>query len=309
MAIVFMAEIEDAEGWIRNFRAALPGEEVRVFPDVGDRAAIDCAIIAKPPAGELAKLPNLKLICSLWAGVDGLLRDPTFPRHIKLARLVDPYMTQAMSESALAHVLGAHRQLHTYRAQQAAGVWRMQQQPRSHDRRVGILGLGALGADAAQKLKALGFEVAGWSRNPKSVPGIESFAGLETLPAFLARTEILVCLIPLTADTTGLMNAKAFSALPKGAFVINLARGQLIVDQDLLAALDSGHLSGAVLDVFHTEPLPADHAYWRHPKVQITPHVAAISDPRSVVTVVSDNIKGFRAGQPVKNLVDFGAGY
>src|SRR5262249_47916417 len=150
------------------------------------------------------KLPGLKLVCSLWAGVDGLLRDPTFPRHVQLARLVDPYMTQAMSESALAHVLGAHRQLHTYRAQQAAGDWVLLPQTRAHDRRVGILGLGALGSDAAQKLVALGFEVAGWSRNPKTVPGVESFAGLDRLAAFLARTEILVCLIPLTAETTGL---------------------------------------------------------------------------------------------------------
>ncbi|MBV8166919.1 MAG: glyoxylate/hydroxypyruvate reductase A [Alphaproteobacteria bacterium] len=309
MAIVFMAEIEDHGEWVRRFRAALPEEELRVFPEVGAAAAIDCAIIAKPPPGELAKLSGLKLVCSLWAGVDGLLRDPTFPRHVQLARLVDPYMTQAMSESVLAHVLGAHRQLHTYRAQQVAGDWILLPQPRAHDRRVGILGLGALGSDAAQKLAALGFQVAGWSRNPKTVPGVESFAGLDRLAAFLARTEILVCLIPLTAETTGLMNAQAFAALPKGAFVINLARGQLIVDRDLLAALDGGHLSGAVLDVFHTEPLPADHPYWRHPRVQITPHVAAISDMRSVVDVVAGNIRSFRAGQPVRNLVDLTAGY
>ena len=309
MAVLFLCDIEDAETWIERFRAALPEEEIRVFPEVGDRAAIDIALVAKPPAGELAKLPGLKLICSLWAGVDGLLRDPTFPRQVTLARLVDPYMTQAMSESALAHVMAAHRQLHTYRAQQAAGEWRMLQQPRSHDRRVGMLGLGALGTDAALKLKALGFDVAGWSRQPKSVPGIESFAGLDKLEAFLARTEILVCLIPLTVETRGLMNAKAFAALPRDAFVINLARGPLIVDHDLLAALDSGHLSGAVLDVFHAEPLPADHPYWRHPKVQITPHIAAISDVRSVVDVIADNIRGFRAGQPVRSRVDLTAGY
>ncbi len=141
------------------------------------------------------------------------------------------------------------------------------------------------------------------------MPGIESFAGLDKLEAFLARTEILVCLIPLTVETRGLMNAKAFAALPRDAFVINLARGPLIVDHDLLAALDSGHLSGAVLDVFHAEPLPADHPYWRHPKVQITPHIAAISDVRSVVDVIADNIRGFRAGQPVRSRVDLTAGY
>ncbi len=309
MALGFVARVEDEATWLAAFRAALPEEEIRVFPALGDPAEIDCALVAVPPPGALATLPKLRLICSLWAGVDGLLRDPTFPRHIPLARLVDPYMTQAMSESALAHVLGAHRQLDAYRRQQAEGVWRMLPQPRAQERRVGMLGLGELGGDAARKLQAIGFDVAGWSRLPRALPGIENFAGLDRLPAFLARTEVLVCLIPLTADTRGLLDARAFAALPKGAFVINLARGALVVERDLLAALDSGHLSGVVLDTFETEPLPRDHVYWRHPRVQITPHVAAISDPRSVAPVIAENIRRFRAGQPVQNLVDLTAGY
>jgi glyoxylate/hydroxypyruvate reductase A len=309
MALLFMAEMDDPAVWVTAFRAALPGEEIRVFPETGDPAEIECALIAKPPPGELAKLPNLKLICSLWAGVDGLLRDPTLPRHVPLARLVDPYMTQAMSESALAHVLSVHRQLDVYRRQQADGQWKLHPQPRANDRTVGILGLGALGQDAAAKLKALEFDVAGWSRRPKQVDGITNFAGLDQLPAFLQRSAILVCLVPLTADTRHLLDARAFAALPAGATVINLARGGLIVDRDLLAALDSGHLAGAVLDAFETEPLPGDHPYWRHPRVLITPHVAAISDPRSVVSVIARNVRRFRAGETVQNLVDFTTGY
>ena len=309
MALLFLAQVEDEAEWLTAFRAALPEETLRVFPDVGDAAAIDCVLVAKPPPGELAKLPKVKLICSLWAGVDGLLRDPTFPRHIPLARLVDPYMTQAMSESALAHVLGAHRQLDTYRRQQADGRWRMLAQPRADERKVGILGLGELGGDAARMLKAIGFDVAGWSRRPRQVAGIQSFAGTEQLIPFLQRTEILVCLLPLTADTRGILDARALAALPAGATVINLARGPLIVDRDLLAALDRGHLAGAVLDVFEVEPLAADHPYWRHPHVLVTPHVTAISDPRSVAPVIAENIRRFRAGQPVHNLVDLNAGY
>ena len=309
MAVLFLARIDDPAVWVEGFRAALPGEDIRAFPEIGDPAAIDCALVGNPPPGELAKLPGLRLICSLWAGVDGLLADPTFPRHVPLARLVDPFMTQAMTESALAHVLGAHRQLDTYRRQQAEGVWRTHPQPRAQDRTVGVLGIGALGGDAARQLKALGFDVAGWSRRPRDLPGIASFAGAAQLPAFLARSEILLCLLPLTADTRGILDARAFAALPAGARLINLARGGLMVERDLLAALDRGHLAGAVLDAFEVEPLPPEHPYWRHPKVQITPHIAAISDPRSVVSVIAANIRRFRAGQPVENLVDLAAGY
>ena len=309
MALLFLAKVDDEAGWLAAFRAALPEEEIRAFPAVGDPAEIDCALVAQPPAGELAKLPNLRLICSLWAGVDGLLRDPSFPRRVPLARLVDPYMTQAMSESALAHVLGAHRQLDAYRRQQAEGVWRMLPQPRAHERRVGILGMGALGGDAARKLKALGFDVAGWSRRPHQLPDIPNYAGRERLYEFLARSQIVVCLLPLTDDTRGILDARAFAALPPGATVINLARGAHVVERDLLAALDGGRLGAAVLDTFETEPLPSGHPYWRHPRVQVTPHIAAISDRRSVVPVIAENIRRFRAGQPVRDLVDLGAGY
>jgi glyoxylate/hydroxypyruvate reductase len=172
-----------------------------------------------------------------------------------------------------------------------------------------VLGLGELGGDAARKLKALGFDVAGWSRRPRPLPGIAGFAGRDQLARFLARSEILVCLLPLTGDTRGILDARAFAALPKGATVINLARGALIVERDLLAALDRGRLAGAVLDVFEIEPLPADHPYWRHPRVTITPHVAAVSDPRSVAPVIAANIRRFRAGEPVHDLVDLAAGY
>jgi len=309
VALLFLAQISDPAVWIDSFRAALPDEEIRVFPAIGDPAEIDGALVAMPPPGELAKLPALRLICSLWAGVDGLLRDPSFPRQVPLARLVDPYMTQAMSESVLAHVFGAHRQLDIYRRQQAEKVWRPHPQPRAHDRRVGILGIGALGGDAALKLAALGFDVAGWSRRPRQLPGITGFAGTDQIAAFLRRTEILVCLLPLTEATRGILDARAFAALPAGATIVNLARGGLIVDADLLAALDRGHIGGAVLDAFEVEPLAQDHPYWRHPRVQITPHIAAISDARSVVPVIAANIRRFRAGEPVQNLVDLTVGY
>jgi len=253
--------------------------------------------------------PNLKLIQSLWMGVDSLLADPTLPSHVPLARLVDPNMTEAMSETVLVHVLNSHRQIDAYRRHQTAREWRPMPQPRAQERRVGILGLGELGIDAARKLVALGFDVAGWSRRPKQLPGIECFSGSNGLNRLLERTEILVCLLPLTASTRGILNAHTLAILPRGATVINLARGGHIIDDDLLDALGTGQIGYAVLDVFQVEPLPREHSYWCHPRVTVTPHIAAITDPRTAVAQVVQNLRLLREGLPLLNLVDRIAGY
>ncbi len=303
MAILFAALTEAPDDWLPHLAAALPDETFRVHPDRGDPADIDIALIAKPPPGSLAGLPGLRLMCSLWAGVDGLLADPTLPPAL-LTRLVDPGMTAAMVETVLTHVLALHRRLPEYRAQQAAGRWVQLDQPFARERRVGVMGLGELGAATARRLAEHGFDVAGWSRAPKSIPGIVCHAGAEGLPAFLARTEILILLLPLTAETRGIVNARILAQLPAGASLVNVARGGHVVDADLLAALDSGHLGHAVLDVFPAEPLPADHPYWRHPRVTMTPHVAAYSDPRSAAQSVAAEIRRFRAGLPPLHPVD-----
>ena len=263
----------------------------------------------RPEPGFLASLPNLKLILSLGAGVDHLLGDPQLPRHVPIVRLVDPHMTDAMSEYVVLQVLRLHRRDLDYRAQQETGVWRELDQQNAAERRVGILGLGELGQDAAKKLKALGFDVAGWSRSEKDLAGIASYAGAAGLAPLLGRSEILVCLLPLTTETEGILNASTLALLPRGAALVNAARGAHLVEEDLLAALASGQVSAAVLDVFREEPLPADHPFWHHPRVIVTPHVAAFTNPTTAAPIILDNIRRFEDGRPLLNRVDPARGY
>ncbi|MBB6252444.1 2-hydroxyacid dehydrogenase [Nitrospirillum iridis] len=310
MALLFVSAHDHAADWAAELNAQLPDIEVRVWPDgMGDPAEIDTALVWKPPAGLLASLPNLKVIFSLGAGVDALLADPTLP-DLPLVRMVEPGLTEGMTEYVCLHVLRWHRDAPLFEAQQRDIVWQqLTHQPLARERRVGILGLGALGSDAARALKALRFDVAGWSRSPKDLDGITTYHGADGLAPFLARTDILVCLLPLTPDTEDILDAGLFAQLPRGAVVINAARGRHLVEQDLLAALDGGHLAGATLDVFRTEPLPRDHPFWTHPKVTVTPHVAAITQARTAVEQVVGGLKRLAAGQALVNLVDRQRGY
>jgi len=307
--LLFVSAHDHASDWMRELRGQLPDLDIRVWPDLDDPAAVDYALVWKPPAGLLATLPNLQVIFSLGAGVDTLLADPTLP-HRPLVRMVEPGLTEGMTEYVCLHVLRWHRDAPLFERQQRDREWRQVTRQRlARERRVGVMGLGALGQDACAALKALRFDVAGWSRTPKDIPGLPCFHGAAGLDAFLARTEILVCLLPLTADTRNLLDAGLFARLPRGAVVINAARGDLLVEPDLLAALDGGHLHGATLDVFRTEPLPHDHPFWTHPKVTVTPHVAAITQARTGVAQVVEGLRRHRAGQPLPNLVDRNRGY
>jgi glyoxylate/hydroxypyruvate reductase A len=309
MALLFRSSVDSAARWRAQLARLTQELEIRVWPEVGDPAEIDYALVWRPEPGLLASLPNLKLILSLGAGVDHLLGDPQLPRHLPIVRLVDPHMTDAMSEYVVLQVLRLHRHDLDYRAQQEARVWRERDQKNAADRRVGILGLGELGRDAAKKLKSLGFDVAGWSRGQKTVAEIECYAGAAGLPELLGRSEILVCLLPLTAETEGILNARTLSLLPWGAALVNAARGAHLVEDDLIAALASGHVSAAVLDVFGDEPLPADHPFWQHPRVVVTPHVAAFTNPATAAPIILDNIRRFEEGRPLLNRVDPARGY
>src|SRR3989442_2417122 len=302
MKILFASETEKAEVWLRMLRQGLPDDEIVAVPD----KSIDIALVAQPPAGTFQKLGRPRLIQSLWMGVEKLLADPTLPRGVPLARLVDPGMVAAMSETVLLHVLDWHRHLYQYRRQQHASTWRRMEQRMASDRTVGLLGLGELGSDAARKLLALGFNVAGWSRRPKEIPGGKSFTDL---PAMLRITEALVCLLPLTPQTAGILNSRSFAMMKRGGCVINVARGPHLVVRDLLGALDSGWLGHAYLDVFDTEPLPTRDPLWDHPGVTLTPHAAALTEPRTAVPKVVENIERVRRGETPLNLVDFQAGY
>jgi glyoxylate/hydroxypyruvate reductase A len=309
MAILLYTTPTLQERWRPHLAAALPGRDIRFWPEIGDRSAIDHALVWHPRPGLLASLPNLKLIVSLGAGIDHVLRDPELPRTVPILRLVDPHMTHAMCEYISLQVLRLHRQDVDYRAQQAAGDWRERAQKNADERTVGILGFGVLGEAAGRMLRAFGFEVAGWSRSPRPVAGFATFSGTAGLNEMVARSEILVCLLPMTAETEGLLDAELFSRLPRGAGLVNAGRGRHLVEADLLAALDSGQLSGAVLDVFREEPLPPDHPFWRHRRIVVTPHVAADTYPPTAAPIIAAAIRDFEAGRPVANLIDRERGY
>ena len=302
MKILFASTSEEPEVWLPLLGQALPRDEITVLP----AKDVDVALVATPAAGTFQKIGRPKLVQSLWMGVEKLLADPSLPRGVPLARLVDPGMVAAMSESVMAHVLDWHRHLYAYRRRQQARRWERIGQRMASDRTVGLLGLGELGTDAARKLLALGFEVAGWSRRPKQIPGVRSFTDLDRM---LPLTDALVCLLPLTAETAGVLNAHAFEGMRKGGCVINLARGAHLVVPDLLRALDSGRLAHAYLDVFEPEPLPAADPLWQHPGISITPHIAALTEPRTALPGIVENIERVRRGEVPQNLVDLEAGY
>jgi glyoxylate/hydroxypyruvate reductase A len=266
--------------------------------------AVDYVQSFRPPPGLLKTFPNLKAIFSLGAGVDGFLSDPDFPKRVPLVRFVDPQLSTEMAQYVVMHTLLQHRHQKDFDTAQAAGKWAQRVLPRrTADTRIGILGLGEIGTVAGERLRDLGFLVSGWSRSPKSVRGIESYSGKGEFEAFLRVSDFLVCLLPLTHETRGILNTKTFAALPEGAYVINVARGGHLVEDDLVKAIDSGHLAGATLDVFQTEPLPETSPLWRHPKIVVTPHIAAITDPRIAAQYVIDGIARAERGEPLYNVV------
>ena len=283
MSILVATDFDAAEWalWWPALQAAMPGEHL-----VRDRAdvvagSIDVAVVANPLAGALQGLPTLRFVQSLWAGVEKLLADPTLPPAVPLARMVDPMMTAAMAETALWAVLSLHRGFFTYAARQQAGQWRPHGQQRADEVTVAVLGLGQMGRAAAEALVQRGYRVLGWSSHAASVDGVACFAGEAALQQVLAQAQIVVNLLPLTDATRGLFNTATFARMPKGASLVNLARGGHVVEADLLAALDSGQMRHAVLDVFAVEPLPPTHAFWAHPRVTVLPHAAAQTDAHS----------------------------
>lgn len=309
MAVLLSTKAHTMEDWKAALLAVDPSLEIRLFPEAGAPGDIEAAVVwTAHDMMELRRYPNLKLIVSMGAGVDHLFRPPGPPPGVPVARLVDTRLTQGMTEWVLLNVLRFHRQDPEYRDLQARKVWHELPAPETSARRIGILGLGELGRDAARALRALGFPVMGWSRRQKEVEGIACYSGAG-LATMLRQTDILVCLLPLTPETRGIINKDLLWSLPRGAYVLNAARGGHMSAGCMLRALDSGQIAGAALDVFEPEPLPADSPFWTHPKVILTPHAASITIPSSAAPQVVENIHRARAGQSLINLVDFSAGY
>ena len=280
-----------------------------MFPDLGNAQDIEIALVWAPPAGIWARLGGLKLIVSLGMGVDHLFRHEQPPAQVPIVRIVDPQLMEQMVEYVLLNVLRIHRQDDDYASQQQARQWQKLPPVPARQRRIGIMGFGEIGRLVAASLGRLGFSIAIWSRTAKSEAGYEGFAGAGQLAPFLARSDMLINVLALTEQTRGIVNARTLALLPRGAHFINIARGGHVVDADLLAAIDSGQIASATLDVFNHEPLPADHAYWRHKRVRLTPHVAGPTFAASSAPGVAENIRRLRAGQPLSELIDRQRGY
>jgi glyoxylate/hydroxypyruvate reductase A len=308
VTLLFSSTIDAPGIWLGAIRRHLPDLPCAVAPDVPNPDAIQFALVWGPQQGELKRYRNLKAIFSFGAGVEHILGDPELP-DVPVVKVVDEQLTKGMTEYVLLHVLRQHRRLDFMHARQAERRWERFPTPDTPATTVGIMGLGELGRAAANALSRLGFRVIGWSRTSKSLHGVESFAGQGEIAAFLRRCNHLVCLLPLTRETRGLLDAGRLALLPRGAFLINAGRGPIVVDDDLLAALDSGQLAGATLDVFHREPLPIEHPFWRHPKVLVTPHNASDTVAESVAAGIADNIRRALAGQPLRHVVDRARGY
>ena len=308
-AILFGSDFDDPAPFRAVLARDFPKYELRVWPDAGRIEDIEYALIWTIEAGALHTLPNLKAVLALGAGVDQILRDGTFPSRVPLYRLLDAGLSAQMSEYAIFNVLNVHRRMDDYRAQQVRREWRRLDAVHPSERTVGVMGLGVLGADLVHKLGVLGFRTVGWSRTAKSLPGVQCFYGEEGLRAFLPKCEIVVLLLPLTPQTQGIINRATLARLPRGAAIINIARGRHVVDVDLLAALDSGHISHAMLDVFHDEPLPPDHPFWRHQRVFLTPHIAAQPIAELAMRQILENLRRLESGEPAMGRVDLAAGY
>ncbi len=315
MSLLFACTGEDIETWadpgtwIDALKLQLPDLKIIVWPDYGNAEAVEFALVWGSIAREMHLFPNLKVLFSLGAGVEHLLVDATVARDVPIVRMVDVGLRAGMVEFVLMRILHYHRRMPEYSAFQQQARWMPLGQKPAGEQCVGIMGLGALGGAVAKALVPFGFDTAGWSRTPKEIDGITCFDGDDGLTPFLNRTDILICLLPLTRATRNILNRELLAALPTGACVINVARGNHLVDEDLLAALDSGHIAGATLDVFRDEPLPADHPFWSHPKINLFPHIAAQTHADTSARDVADNIRRFRNGEELRHVVDKARGY
>jgi glyoxylate/hydroxypyruvate reductase A len=309
MNILFCSDSDPPQPWREALTRAFPGLGFRVWPDLGPPEDIRYALAWRPPAGMLATLPNLKAILVLGAGVDAALDDPTVPPSIPVVRLLGAGMEAPMAEYAHYAVMHFQRHMHDYPGQQREIVWRRIPWKLAEEWPVGVMGLGVIGGFVARRLAACGYPVAGWSRTPRQVDGLETFAGRTQLSAFLARSRVVVNVLPLTSETANILDAAAFAAMPRGSYVVNIGRGAHLVEEDLIAALDSGQLGGAMLDVFREEPLPPAHPFWRHPGIFVTPHAAAPTIIAAAQPQVIENIRRLERGEPPLGLVDRARGY
>lgn len=308
MALLYKADPVRGAQWQLLMAQKASDLPVFIWPETGDPLAVRYVAVWVPPDDMLKQFPNVEIVFSVGAGVDQF-DISCLPAHIPLVRMLEPGIAEGMVEYVTLAVLALHRNLIDYIADKAARRWSPIQLVPAASRRVGILGLGQLGEAAFRELASFGFAMSGWSRSPRIIDGVTCHTGQAALPEFLARCDILVCLLPLTADTHSILDARLFAMLPHGAALVNAGRGRHLVQDDLLVALESGRLSAAVLDVTDPEPLPGSHPLWQHPRLLITPHVASMTRPETAVDFLLETIRRHKSGLPLDGLVDRGRGY
>lgn len=305
MSVLVISPGRDPEVWVQELKNQHPGMEIHKFPEEHNQEEVEYAVAWKHPRGIFKNYPNLKVIASMGAGVDHITSDPAIPDHITITRVVDNQLSIDMSDFVLALVMERLKNLSFHHNNPS---WEPKKYLRIQDQRIGIMGMGILGSAVAKKLKLNGFQVSGWAREERKLNDIHVF-GENSLEDFLKQTDILVCLLPLTRETENILNKELFELLPQGAYVINVARGEHLVEYDLLEMIDKGHLSGASLDVFRKEPLPEEHPFWKHKSIRITPHIASVTDPKTVVPQIIENYNRMKDGEPLKNVVKRDKGY
>jgi glyoxylate/hydroxypyruvate reductase A len=298
------------EPWIKDFGKFLPEAEFEIWHAGEKNQVCDYAVVWSPPEAMLPDLAQVKAIFNTGAGVDALLKfGDALPRHVPIIRLGDAGMAVQMAEYVTHAVLRYFRRFDEYEAQARAGTWAPLPQHHKEDFSIGVLGMGVLGTRVLQALAPFGFPLRGWSRTEKSMPGVQSFHGKDGLDTFLRGTRVLVCMLPLTPDTSNIVDRTNMSKLPEGAYLINVARGAHLAEPDLLTLIKSGHIAAATLDVFRNEPLPAQHPFWQEPRITITPHISALTLRRESIQQIAEKIRKIEDGQLVDGIIDRNLGY
>ena len=308
MSILYRSDAPRAAAWARYFAEHAPDLDFRVWPDAGDLDEVEYLIAWQAPAEFIAQLPRLKVFFSSGAGVDHV-DFSAIPKHVPIVRMVEPGIIDGMVEYVSLSVLALHRDFFDYVEAKKSRSWTPLEVPPASARTIGVMGMGSLGSAVLQRLASYGFDLRGWNRSLREMEGVESFAGPDQLQPFLAGCDVLICLLPLTPATRGILNRELFSLMPAGAALINVGRGPHLVDADLLEALDSGRLSRAILDVTEPEPLPAEHPFWAHPRVFLTPHVASMTQPESAAPILLQNLLRHQRGEPLADVIDRSRGY
>lgn len=309
MSLLIVLPDRDPKAWVEQLEKLHPGLEIIIYPEAHDKSQVEYALSWNHPRGLFINYPNLKVITSIGAGVDHIIKDPALPKEVTITRLIDRHLQQDMGDFVLGLVLDHIRNLSFYKQLELTQEWKPKSYVRPQEINIGIMGLGVLGSHVAETLLKNRFKVCGWARTKKDTRFIASYCGEKDLDQFLKDSQILICLLPLTPETEGILNKELFEKLPMNAYLINVARGEHLAEHDLLEMIDNGHLSGASLDVFHEEPLPIEHPFWKHPKIKITPHIASKTNPASVAPQIIENYIHMLNHEPLLNVVELEKGY